>query len=199
MIPLFRITCSLFSRSKYLHIPATSVYVNSLNQKPFPTPPSIYDLLPKSVHPYVRLTRIDKPTGSWVIFLPSAWSIAFAGTTLTNLSLIGLFGVGTILMRGAGCTINDILDRDYDRRVERTKTRPLASGELTVQQGVLWAGVQLSLAFLILTQLNLPTICIGVLCLIPVTIYPIMKRYTYWPQLFLGLTLNWFVKLFSSS
>lgn len=189
MIPLFRNTCSLFFRSTILRIPIVSIH--SLNQKS-----SVYDIIPKSFHPYVRSSRIDKPIGSWVIYLPSAWSIAFAGTTIDNLLLLGLFGAGAVLMRGAGCTINDILDKDYDSRVERTKYRPIASGEISIRQGMIWTGAQLSLAFLILIQFNLPTICIGILSLIPIVIYPIMKRFTYWPQFFLGVTLNWFVKKF---
>ncbi len=195
MIPLIRNSCSLFLRSNILRIPITSVYIkNSFHQKKFSHLQNIYDIIPKSLHPYIRLSRIEKPIGSWVIYLPSAWSIAFAGTTIENISLLGLFGLGAILMRGAGCTINDILDKDYDRHVERTKSRPIASGQLSIREGIVWTGAQLSLAFLILIQLNLPTICIGILSLIPVIIYPIMKRYTYWPQFFLGLTLNWLVK-----
>jgi len=192
MIPLLRNTCPLFLRATIIRIPTTSVYVqNSLNISSFSRPQTVYDIIPKPFHPYIRLSRIDKPTGSWVIFLPGAWSIAFAGITLDNLSLMGLFGLGTILMRGAGCTINDLWDKDFDRRVERTKSRPIASGEITIRQGLIWAGIQLSISFLILIQLNLPTIGIGILSLIPVIIYPIMKRYTYWPQFFLGVTLNW--------
>jgi 4-hydroxybenzoate polyprenyl transferase len=192
MIPLLRNTCALFLRSTIIRIPTTSVYVqNSLNISSFSRPRTVYDIIPKPFHSYIRLSRIDKPTGSWVIFLPGAWSIAFAGLTLDNLSLMGLFGLGTILMRGAGCTINDLWDKDFDRRVERTKSRPIASGEITIRQGLIWAGMQLSISFLILIQLNLPTIGIGILSLMPVIIYPIMKRYTYWPQFFLGVTLNW--------
>ena len=114
-----------------------------------------------------------------------------AGISMNNLELIGLFGLGTILMRGAGGTINDLWDRDFDRRVERTRSRPIASGEVTVRQALLWAGAQLSLTFLILIQLNIPSIILGILSLIPVAIYPLMKRFTCWPQLFLGLTFNW--------
>jgi 4-hydroxybenzoate polyprenyl transferase len=134
---------------------------------------------------------MDKPIGSWLLFLPGAWSIALAGTSWTNLELIGLFAMGTILMRGAGCTINDLWDRDFDRRVQRTKTRPIASGEITPRQAMLWTGVQLSLSFLILIQLNLPSIVLGIVALVPVVVYPLMKRFTYWPQFFLGLTFNW--------
>lgn len=194
MIPLLRRSCPLLLRSTIFRIPVTPVYVNSSQKKDtFSLPRIIFDVVPKSIHPYIRLSRIDKPTGSWVIFLPGAWSIALAGTSLNNLYLVGLFGLGTILMRGAGCTINDLWDKEFDRRVERTKTRPIASGQLSMQQGLMWAGMQLSLSFLILIQLNFPTIAIGVFSLIPLIIYPVMKRYTNWPQLCLGITLNWFV------
>ncbi|CAF3472194.1 unnamed protein product [Rotaria socialis] len=192
MIPLLRNRCPLFLRSTILRIPSTSVYVNnSQNKNSFSLPRTVFDVIPKPLHPYVRLSRIDKPTGSWVIFLPCAWSIALAGTTLANLYLAGLFGIGTILLRGAGCTINDLWDKEFDRRVERTKSRPIASGELSIKQGILWAGVQLSLGFLVLIQLNFPTIVMGVFSLIPLFIYPVMKRYTNWPQICLGITLNW--------
>ncbi|CAF0981831.1 unnamed protein product [Adineta ricciae] len=194
MIPLLRYNvCSLFSRSTTFRLSNISVcHLSSTKRNAKSSPPrSVFDRLPKALHPYVRLSRLDKPTGSWVIFLPGAWSIALAETSLNTLSLLGLFGIGTILMRGAGCTINDLWDREYDRRVERTKARPLASGQLSTRQGVIWLIAQLSLGFLVLIQLNLPTIGIGVLSLIPVFIYPLMKRYTYWPQFFLGVTLNW--------
>ena len=194
MILLFCQRCSLILRSKIIRIPATSVHIKDpRNMSSFARPRTILDMVPKPLLPYARLSRIDKPTGSWIIFLPGAWSIALAGTTLANLSLIGLFGIGTVLMRGAGCTINDLWDKDYDYCVERTKSRPIASGQITVRQGIIWAGIQLSLSFLLLIQLNLPTIIIGSLSLIPVIVYPVMKRYTHWPQLFLGITLNWLV------
>ncbi|UJR15819.1 hypothetical protein I4U23_002748 [Adineta vaga] len=192
MIPLLRPTCSLFSHSTIFRLSTISIFRQCFSKKSSTTRSrSVFDIAPRSFHPYIRLSRLDKATGSWVIFLPAAWSIALAETSLDTLSLFVLFGVGTILMRGAGCTINDLLDKDYDRLVERTKSRPLASGQLTIRQGIIWTVVQLSLSFIILIQLNLPTIGIGVLSLIPVCIYPIMKRYTYWPQLFLGITLNW--------
>ena len=191
---LLRQTCSLFRPSSFIRVTTTSIYIRKQLKTTSPLPRSrdIWSFIPKSYHPYLRLSRLDKPTGSWLLFLPGAWSIAFAGLSVDTLELLGLFAAGTLLMRGAGCTINDLWDRDFDRRVERTKTRPIASGEISPRQALIWAGAQLSLSFLILIQLNLPSIVLGVVSLVPVIIYPLMKRYTYWPQLFLGLTFNWY-------
>jgi 4-hydroxybenzoate polyprenyltransferase len=188
---LLRQTCPLILRSSFIRITTTSICIQQKHSSSFTPSKNLFDIIPKSIQPYIRLSRIDKPIGSWLLFLPGAWSIAFAGTTLNNFTLIGLFGVGTILMRGAGCTINDLWDKDFDRRVERTKSRPIASGEVTVKQAFIWAGIQLSLSFLILIQLNIPSIILGIISLVPVVIYPLMKRYTYWPQMFLGITFNW--------
>ena len=192
MLILLRQTCSLIRSPSIIRVATTSIYIQQKYAASFPSRPKhLLDIVPKPIQPYIRLSRIDKPIGSWLLFLPGAWSIAFAGTTLQSFTLMGLFGIGTILMRGAGCTINDLWDREYDRRVERTRSRPLASGQVSVRQGVIWAGIQLSLAFLVLIQLNFPSIMLGVASLIPVFIYPLMKRYTYWPQMFLGITFNW--------
>jgi 4-hydroxybenzoate polyprenyl transferase len=192
---LLRQTCPFILRSSITRITTTSIYFqqqqHQKNTSSFPRPKNIFENLPKSIQPYIRLSRIDKLAGAWLLYLPGTWSIAFAGTTLYNFALMGLFGVGTILMRGAGCTINDLWDKEFDRRVERTKSRPIASGEITERQAFIWAGVQLSLSFLILMQLNMPSIILGVISLIPVAIYPLMKRFTYWPQFFLGITFNW--------
>jgi 4-hydroxybenzoate polyprenyl transferase len=188
---LLRQTCPLILRSSILRIATTSICIQQKSTSSFPRPKNLFDIIPKPIQPYIRLSRIDKPIGSWLLFLPGAWSIALAGTTMNNFALMGLFAIGTILMRGAGCTINDLWDKEFDRRVERTKSRPIASGEITVRQGFIWAGVQLSLSFLILIQLNIPSIILGIISLIPVAIYPLMKRYTYWPQMFLGITFNW--------
>ncbi|CAF1051833.1 unnamed protein product [Adineta ricciae] len=194
MIYLLRQTCPLILRSSIIRIATTSTSSQRQryrNVSSIPQPKSIFDIIPKTIRPYIRLSRIDKPIGSWLLYLPGAWSIAFAGITLNNVALMGLFGAGTILMRGAGCTINDLWDKDFDRRVDRTKSRPIASGEITVRQALIWAGVQLSLSFLILIQLNIPSVILGVISLVPVVIYPLMKRFTYWPQFFLGITFNW--------
>ncbi|CAF3488421.1 unnamed protein product [Rotaria sp. Silwood1] len=196
MILLLRQTCPLIFRTQIVRITTTSICLQQQQQQrhhksSFRRPQNIYDIIPKSIQPYIRLSRIDKPIGSWLLFLPGAWSIAFAGTTLNNLMLIGLFGVGTILMRGAGCTINDLWDKEFDQRVARTKSRPIASGEITIRQGLIWTGIQLISAFFVLIQLNMPSIILGIISLVPVVTYPLMKRYTYWPQLFLGITFNW--------
>lgn len=192
MLILLRQTCSFIRHPSIIRVATTSIYIQQKNAASFPSrPKNLLDMVPKPIQPYIHLSRIDKPIGSWLLFLPGAWSIAFAGTTLQSFTLMGLFGIGTILMRGAGCTINDLWDREYDRRVERTRSRPLASGQVSARQGVIWAGIQLSLAFLVLIQLNFPSIMLGVASLIPVFVYPLMKRYTYWPQMFLGITFNW--------
>ena len=192
MLILLRQTCSFIRHPSIIRVATTSIYIQQKSTASFaPRTKDVLDMLPKPIQPYIRLSRIDKPIGSWLLFLPGAWSIAFAGTNLHSFALMGLFGIGTILMRGAGCTINDLWDREFDRRVERTRSRPLASGQITMRQGVVWAGIQLSLAFLVLVQLNFPAIMLGVVSLVPVFIYPLMKRYTYWPQAFLGITFNW--------
>ena len=194
MILLFRQTCPSIFRLPIIRV-ATMSY-STQRQQPkttssFSRPKRIFQFIPKPIQPYIRVSRIDKPIGSWLLFLPGAWSIALAGITWNNFALMGLFGVGAILMRGAGCTINDLWDKRFDQRVERTKSRPIASGEVTIRQGLVWTGIQLSLSFLILIQLNTSSIVLGVMSLLPVTVYPLMKRYTYWAQLFLGITLNW--------
>ena len=113
MILLLRQTCPWIHRSSLIRIATTPLVVRREQKTStvFPSSKRLYDLLPKSVQPYVRLSRLDKPIGSWLLFLPGAWSIAMAGISMNNLELIGLFGLGTILMRGAGCTINDLWDR----------------------------------------------------------------------------------------
>lgn len=192
MLFLLRQTCSLIRHPSIIRVATTSIYIQQKSTTSFPPrPEDLWKFIPKPIQPFIRLSRIDKPIGSWLLFLPGAWSIAFAGTTLQTFTLMGLFGIGTILMRGAGCTINDLWDREFDQRVERTRSRPIASGQITMKQGVVWAGIQLSLAFLVLIQLNFPCIMLGVASLIPVFIYPLMKRFTYWPQAFLGITFNW--------
>ncbi|KAI8575721.1 hypothetical protein K450DRAFT_260504 [Umbelopsis ramanniana AG] len=154
------------------------------------------DRLPPKLSPYVYLTRMDKPIGTWLLYWPCAWSISMA-TYANNLPLsqsvymLGLFGAGAIIMRGAGCTINDLWDRDIDDKVERTKVRPIASGAITPKQGIAFLGLQLSAGLAILTQLNTYSILLGASSLSLVVTYPLMKRITYWPQVVLGLAFNW--------
>ncbi|KAK7394935.1 hypothetical protein VNO78_15476 [Psophocarpus tetragonolobus] len=149
--------------------------------------------LPRQVQPYARLARLDKPIGTWLLLLPCMWSITLAATPghLPDFKMIALFGCGALLLRGAGCTVNDLLDRDIDTMVERTKLRPVASGLLTPFQGLCFLGFQLLLGLGILLQLNNYSRVLGASSLLLVFSYPLMKRFTFWPQAFLGLTFNW--------
>ncbi|KAF8777029.1 4-hydroxybenzoate polyprenyltransferase like protein [Argiope bruennichi] len=148
---------------------------------------------PLGVQPYLRLMRIDKPTGTWLLLWPCYWSISLAATPgcLPDLSLLALFGTGAILMRGAGCTINDLWDKDIDSKVARTKSRPIARGDISTLDAWMFLGGQLSLALLILLELNWHSVLLGASSLALVTTYPLVKRISYWPQLMLGLTFNW--------
>ncbi|CAH1993891.1 unnamed protein product [Acanthoscelides obtectus] len=143
---------------------------------------------PKCVQPYMSLMRMDKPIGSWLLFWPCSWSIASAAApgTLPGLYMLGLFGVGSFVMRGAGCTINDIWDRDIDAKVERTKNRPLVNGDISIKQALAFLAGQLSIGLAILLQLNWPSVILGASSLGLVVAYPLMKRITYWPQVVLG-------------
>ncbi|XP_071644168.1 4-hydroxybenzoate polyprenyltransferase, mitochondrial [Temnothorax longispinosus] len=145
------------------------------------------------VQPYMKLMRIDKPIGSWLLFWPCGWSIAMAASAgaLPNLHMLALFGTGAFIMRGAGCTINDMWDQDIDKMVARTKDRPLVTGQITPKQSLMFLAGQLSLGLLVLLQLNWYSVFLGASSLGLVIIYPLMKRITYWPQLILGMTFNW--------
>lgn len=144
------------------------------------------------VRPYMELMRLEKPIGSWLLYWPGAWSLALAThPSPPSIRLLALFGLGAIVMRGAGCTINDLWDRNLDKLVERTRDRPLASHRLERTQAISWLGIQLSAGLAILLQLNGPSVLLGAASLLPVIVYPLMKRITYWPQLVLGLTFNW--------
>lgn len=152
-----------------------------------------WKFIPKNVQPYCELMRLDKPIGSWLLFWPSAWSIGLCATPgmLPDFAMLGLFGAGAFIMRGAGCTINDMWDKDLDSRVDRTKTRPLARGAITQGDALVFLSAQLGLGCLILLQLNWYSIVLGASSLGLVIIYPLMKRITNWPQLVLGMTFNW--------
>lgn len=150
--------------------------------------------LPPGQRPYALLSRWDRPIGTWLLLLPGWWAISLA-PGVPSLWLLFLFATGAIVMRGAGCTLNDILDRDLDAQVERTRRRPLPSGAVTLRQAIIWLVVQLGIGLIILLQLSPLAIAFGVASLLLVGTYPLMKRITWWPQFFLGLTFNWGIPL----
>ena len=141
--------------------------------------------------PYLKLMRLHQPTGIWLLLWPCWWAIAFASQGLPDLRLLAVFALGAVLMRSAGCIINDIIDKEFDAKVERTKDRPLASGALTNLQAMILLVILLLLAGGLLLLLNRTCIILGLSSLLLVGTYPFMKRITYWPQAFLGLTFNW--------
>ena len=152
---------------------------------------------PATTRPYLRLSRADRPIGTWLLLLPCWWGIALAaiadpaGLGPYDLWLAVACGIGALLMRGAGCTWNDLTDRDIDASVARTRSRPLPSGQVTARQAVLWMVGQALLAFGLLLTFPGPAIALGVGSLGLVAIYPFAKRFTWWPQVFLGLAFNW--------
>ncbi len=155
--------------------------------------------LPAVLRPYARMARFDRPIGTWLLLFPGWWSLALATTDWTpSLSVLGytiwlfvLFGIGAMVMRGAGCTFNDITDQEFDAKVARTADRPIPSGAVSVRQAVLFMVLLALIGFLVLIQFNLFAVGVGAASLILVAIYPFMKRITYWPQFVLGLTFNW--------
>ena len=148
-------------------------------------------LAPAAIRPYVRLMRLDRPIGAWLLLFPCWWSTALAADRWPNPLLMAVFLVGAFIMRGAGCTFNDIVDRDFDAKVARTASRPIPSGEVSVRQAVAFMGLQLALGLALLLTFNRYTVMLGVASLLLVFTYPFMKRITYWPQAWLGLTFNW--------
>src|SRR5690242_6814980 len=146
---------------------------------------------PPALVPYIRLARLDRPIGTWLLLFPGWWALARAAPGWPDRRLMALFGVGTIVMRGAGCTLNDIIDRDFDARVERTRTRPLPSGAVSLRQAVAFLALQLALGAAVLLSLDRLAIALGIAVLLLIGTYPLMKRVTYWPQFFLGLNFNW--------
>jgi len=148
--------------------------------------------LPSPWRPYAMLARLDRPIGAWLLFLPGLWSILLAApANATTAWFILLFGAGSVVMRGAGCVVNDMWDRDMDRLVTRTAERPLASGALRMRQATGFLAVLLSLGLLILLQLNGLAQALGVGSLALVALYPLAKRITWWPQAALGITFGW--------
>ena len=155
------------------------------------------DRAPRALRPFLRLSRVDRPAGTWLLLLPCWWGLGLAvawrgdGFGLYDLWLGLACAVGAFLMRGAGCTWNDVTDRDIDGGVARTRSRPLPSGQVTLRGALAWMVAQALVAFAILLTFPAPAIWLGVAALVPVCIYPFMKRVTWWPQVFLGIAFNW--------
>ena len=144
---------------------------------------------------FVELTRFNRPIGYMLLFWPCLWGLTVAYDFNSDLEIFYfysfLFLMGSILMRSAGCIVNDIVDRNFDKKVERTKNRPIASGKVSVRLGIIYSVVLCGLAFLVLINFNLFTISMALLSMPLAFTYPLMKRFTYWPQLFLGITFNY--------
>lgn len=158
-------------------------------------PKTWVDQAPETVRPYLRLARYDRPIGFWLLALPCWFGLAAArldtGLSWLDVYWAVLFFVGAIAMRGAGCTYNDIVDRDLDSQVERTADRPLAAGTVSVKRAWAFLIGQSLVGLLVLIQLPIPAILTGLASLLLVAAYPFMKRITWWPQAWLGLTFNW--------
>jgi 4-hydroxybenzoate polyprenyltransferase len=152
-------------------------------------------LAPPWSRPYLRLSRLDRPIGSWLLLMPCWWSAALAAGIIGNIGqlplVIALFFVGAFVMRGAGCTWNDITDRDLDALVERTRSRPIPAGQVSVPQAVAFLVVQALVGLAVLLQFNRFAVMTGIASLIIVAVYPFMKRITWWPQIVLGLAFSW--------
>ena len=144
---------------------------------------------------FIELTRLNKPIGFMLLFWPCSWGLAFANSVNQNINILIyfliLFFIGSVLMRSAGCIFNDIVDKDFDKKVKRTKSRPIASGNISVKLSFIYVMILCALALIVLIQFNLLTIIIGMSSMLLAFSYPFMKRITYWPQLFLGITFNW--------
>jgi 4-hydroxybenzoate polyprenyltransferase len=161
-------------------------------------PATWVDRAPADVRPYLRLMRLDRPIGTWLLFWPCVFGLALGAaaedrpfSTLRDWLLVALFALGSVVMRGAGCTYNDIVDRDIDAKVARTRGRPIPSGAVSVKRAWLFLGALCLAGLLILVQLNLYSMALGAASLILIAAYPFMKRITWWPQAWLGLTFNW--------
>ncbi|NVK13458.1 MAG: 4-hydroxybenzoate octaprenyltransferase [Rhodobacteraceae bacterium] len=151
---------------------------------------------PEWARPYLRLSRADRPIGTWLLLIPCWWGLALAiladqSPRWSDLWIAVGCAAGAWLMRGAGCTWNDITDRNFDGQVERTRSRPIPSGQVTVKGALAWMGLQCFVGLIILLTFNQAAIAMGILSLLPVAVYPFAKRFTWWPQVFLGLAFNW--------
>ncbi|GMJ06422.1 HYPERSENSITIVE RESPONSE-LIKE LESION 1, polyprenyltransferase 1 [Hibiscus trionum] len=183
----------------------TTSPVEKGNRKPINVQPNVevdrvsqlVDCLPEGIQPYAKLARVEKPIGTWLLLFPFAWSATLAASagSLPDFKTLAVFACAAPLLRGAACTINDFLDRDFDKMVERTKLRPMASGAVTPFQGLCFFAFQMLLSHGILGQLANNSLMYEALFLFLICTYPLMKRMTYWPQAYLGLTINWGILL----
>lgn len=152
---------------------------------------------PAPTRPFLRLSRADRPIGTWLLLLPCWWGALLAAAAIPGSAdtvtvwILVACAIGAMLMRGAGCTWNDITDREFDARVARTRSRPIPSGQVSVRGAALWMMAQALVSFFILLTFNMPAITLGIASLALVAIYPFAKRFTWWPQVFLGLAFNW--------
>lgn len=162
---------------------------------PDAAPDNWVSAMPAAVQPYLRLARADRPIGTWLLYIPCLWGLTIAGAQgSAGFHLVwfaALMGIGALAMRGAGCAYNDIVDRDIDAKVARTALRPIPSGQITVRQAWMFLGALCLTGLIVLMQFNRFTVFVGVASLGLVAAYPFMKRITYWPQAWLGLTFNW--------
>ncbi len=155
---------------------------------------------PQAARPYLRLSRADRPIGTWLLYLPCLWGLALAILSSGPPDAYALWiaigcGIGAFLMRGAGCTWNDITDRKIDAQVARTKSRPLPSGQVSLRGATIWMLLQMLIALCVLLTFPSAAIALGVAAVVPVAIYPFAKRFTWWPQVFLGIAFNWGILL----
>ena len=151
---------------------------------------------PEWSRPYLRLSRADRPIGTWLLLLPCLWGLVLSMLNSGTMSWFDAWialgcAIGAFLMRGAGCTWNDITDRHIDGKVERTRSRPIPSGQVSVKGAVVWMALQAAVSFGILLTFPPMAILLGIISLVPVCIYPFAKRFTWWPQVFLGIAFNW--------
>ncbi|MYE37143.1 MAG: 4-hydroxybenzoate octaprenyltransferase [Rhodobacteraceae bacterium] len=156
----------------------------------------VYKFSPAWALPYLQIARWDRPIGTWLLLIPCWWGLFLATTSSGQFSIHDIwlfvaFGIGALLMRGAGCTWNDLMDHKMDAQVERTKSRPLPSGRISRKNALIWLVMQSLSAALILLSFNTYSIILGLLSIVPATIYPFAKRFTWWPQFFLGVAFNW--------
>jgi 4-hydroxybenzoate polyprenyltransferase len=152
---------------------------------------TMVERLPQVARDLVQLARLDRPIGAWLLFWPGAWAVALAGAALRRWDLLLWFALGAVAMRGAGCVYNDIVDRDLDRLVERTRVRPLASGRLPTRIAWIWLLALCLVGLVVLVQLDRPAQVAALASIAPVAAYPFMKRITWWPQAWLGIVFSW--------